>query len=88
MALTPNTTYTLINAEGLGQGVGSVPTGTVVTLEEIHKEPQAGVAGDVVVSFVSSTVRVADEDVPVVRRISLALADFKRMFKQNAGASA
>lgn len=88
MALTKpveGKSYTLTNAEGLGQGVGAVPTGTVVVVDEVHKQPQAGVAGDVVVSFDGRKVVVGDEEIVSRRRVSLALGDFKRMFEESSG---
>ena len=77
--------YSLSNAEPLGEGFGSIDTGTTVTVDALPENPEAGIAGDVVISWVTHQVEVGEEKVDITRRVSFSLSDFGRLFT-SAGA--
>lgn len=83
MALTKpkvGKTYVLTNPEGLGRGVGHVPTGTEVEVESLHKRTEAGVGGEVRASWVAGHVVVDGETVAYRRAATFSVADFNRLF--------
>lgn len=87
---SPGETYVLENAEGHGAGLGHLPTGSVVTVVDIHPAGTAGVghAGEhsVVVSHEHNTHVITDagDHAPGVatRHFSLHLVDFSRLFNK------
>lgn len=83
MALTPKvgTEYVLTASDGIGQGIGALAPGQRVVVESLHKEPEAGVGGNVVVSFPGPPVVVEGEEIFPVRRVSLSTRDFKSSFE-------
>jgi hypothetical protein len=90
--LSPTTgeSYVLENAEGHGAGLGHVPTGSVVSVVDVHPAGTAGVghAGEdaVLLSYEHDThvITTGGAHTPgkAVRHFSLHLSDFTRMFKK------
>jgi hypothetical protein len=86
----PGDAYVLKNAEGHGAGLGHIPTGSAVTVVDVHQAgtPGVGHAGTdvVLLSHEHDTHVITDEGnhAPgkAVRHFSVALADFVRMFKK------
>jgi hypothetical protein len=80
--------YVLTSPEGHGVGLGHIPTGSEVTVVDVHPAGTAGVghAGDtsVVLSHYHETHVLADDGTPVPgrapRHFSLHIADFLRLF--------
>jgi hypothetical protein len=78
----------LENAEGHGAGLGHLPTGSVVSVVEVHPAGTAGVghAGEdsVLLSHVHDTHIITDKGDYApgrsVRHFSLHLSDFMRLF--------
>ena len=70
-------TYTLTAQAGLGIGIGAVPPGTAVTIENIHTKPIPGVGGSEGVLF-----SWPSPDSPDPRSAHLPMADFKRLFEK------
>jgi hypothetical protein len=97
MARTPSgpksgDVYVLQNAEGHGAGMGHIPTGSVVTVVDVHPAGTAGVghAGEdvVLVAHEHDTHIITDEGdhAPgkAVRTFSVPAADFTRLFKKGS----
>jgi hypothetical protein len=82
--------YTLENAEGYGAGLGSLPTGSVVSVVDVHPAGTPGVGhagGDSVLLAFEYDTHVIDDSgslAPgkVVRTFTLPLDDFTRLFKK------
>jgi hypothetical protein len=82
--------YVLENAEGHGAGLGHLPTGSAVTVVDVHPAGTAGVghAGEdsVLLSHEFDTHVITDEGnhAPgkAVRHLSLHVSDFLRMYKK------
>jgi hypothetical protein len=87
---TSGESYVLENAEGHGAGLGHVPTGSVVSVVDVHPAGTAGVghAGEdsVLLSYEHDTHVLAEGGThapgKAVRHFSLHLSDFTRMFKK------
>lgn len=83
-------TYVLENAEGHGAGLGHLPTGSVVSVVEVHPvgTPGIGHAGEdsVLLAHAHETHVLTDDGnhAPgiAVRQFTLHLSDFLRMFKK------
>jgi hypothetical protein len=86
----PGESYVLENAEGHGAGLGHLPTGSVVSVVEVHPVGTAGIghAGEdsVLLAHEHDTHVITDEGAhapgKAVRHLSLHLSDFLRMFKK------
>lgn len=87
---TRGETYVLENAEGHGAGLGLIPTGSVVSVVDVHPAGTAGVghAGEhsvlVAYEYDSHVITDAGNHAPgkAVRHFSLHLSDFSRLFKK------
>ncbi|MFJ6508581.1 hypothetical protein [Streptomyces sp. NPDC091879] len=87
---TKGESYVLENAEGHGAGLGHIPSGSVVSVVDVHPAGTAGVghAGEasVLLSCEHDTHVITDDGShapgKAVRHFSLHLSDFERMFKK------
>lgn len=86
----PGATYVLENPEGHGAGLGHIPTGSLVTVVDVHPAgtPGVGHAGDdsVLLAHEHETHIITDDGshAPGValRHFSVRLVDFSRLFKK------
>jgi hypothetical protein len=85
--------YVLTNAEGHGAGQGHLPTGSVVSVVDVHPAGTAGVghAGEdsILLAHEYDTHVITDEGTHApgksIRHFSLHLSDFKTLFKKVDG---
>jgi hypothetical protein len=88
---TAGETFVLENAEGFGAGLGHVPSGSAVSVVDVHPAGTAGIghAGEdsVLLAYEHDTHVITDAGAhapgTAVRHFSLHLSDFLRMFKKS-----